>query len=453
MSQKVIKIKRGLDIKLVGEAEKVLKKAASSTLFAMTPDEFIGVVPKLLVAEGDSVQVGTPIFFDKAHPEVLFASPVAGVVKGINRGEKRKILNITIETAVEQSAVKFEKLPSSASAQQVKERILGAGYWPMIMRRPYGVIADSAETPRDIFVSGLDSAPLGVDYNFLLEGEAENLATGIAAMAKLTSGKVHIGVPCGTNSGALSKLSGAEVYEFAGKHPAGNVGVQIEKIAPISKGEVVWTLSIVHLAMIGRMLRSDQADFSRSVAVVGSCAKHPQYIKTTYGAQIATMVGDNTNAEASKTGNVRIINGNVLSGSAVSKEGFVGFYNNAVSLIPEGDYYEFIGWAMPRLNKFSASKSYFSWLTPNKKYNADTNMNGGERAFVANSIYQDVMPMNILPVYLMKAVMAEDIDKMEQLGIYEVIEEDVALCEFVCPSKIEWQDTLRKGLDFMMKNA
>ncbi len=452
-NKRVLRVNRGLDIKLVGEAEKVLTKAPMAQFYAIIPDEFVGVTPKLLVAQGDAVQVGSPLFFSKDSAQVLFTSPVAGVVKEIERGERRKILSIVIEASAQQSAVEFGKLNPDASAAEIKERLLTAGYWPMIIRRPYGIIANPEETPRDIFISGVDSAPLGVDFDFILQNEEQNLMTGIKALGKLTSGKVHVGVPYESNAGTLTKIEGASVHLVKGKHPAGNVGVQIEKIAPINKGEVVWTVNIAQVAMIGRLLNEGVANFEKQVALVGSCVKKPHYYKVISGAMVSSVTEGNIDNNGAKNGNVRLVNGNVLTGRTVAADGYVGYYNNVVSAIAEGDYYEFLGWAMPRLNKFSVSKSYFSWLMPKKKYKGDTNLNGGERAFVANGLYNSVMPMNILPVYLLKAVIAQDIDKMEELGIYEVVEEDVALCEYICPSKIEWQDTLRKGLDYMIKNA
>ncbi len=451
MSEKVIKIRRGLDINLVGGAERILSRAAASQTYALCPDEFVGVTPKLLVQQGDAVKVGTPIFFSKAQPEVLFTSPAAGVVKEIVRGEKRKILSVVIEATEEQEAVTFEPLSSSASKEQVTELLLGAGYWPMVIQRPFGIIANPTETPRDIFVSAFDSAPNAADKSFLLQDEAENLNAGIALLQKLTTGSVHLGVSTDRSVSAISKVQGAKVHTFEGPHPAGNVGVQIEKVSPIAKGDLVWTVDVVHVAMIGRLARTGKVDFSRTVAVAGSCVKKATYLKTVMGANLGTLLSNNIDTSKSKTGHIRVINGDVLSGRRVEENGYLGYYNNVLSVIPEGDYYEFMGWAAPRLSKFSTSRSYFSWLSPKKKYNLDTNLNGGHRAFVVNGVYEKVMPMNIFPVYLLKAIMAGDIDKMEQLGIYEVVEEDLALCEFVCPSKIDWQQTLRDGITKMIK--
>ncbi len=451
MSEKVIKIKQGLDIKLIGGAEKVLTKASVPTTYALRPDNFIGVTPKLMVSVGDTVKIGSPLFFDKANPEVQFTSPGAGVVKEINRGEKRKILSIVVEAAEEQSAESFDTLSGDSTAEEIKEVLLKSGYWPMIIQRPFGIIASSGDTPRDIFISALDTAPLAADKSFVLQDELESLNKGIEILKKLTSGDVHLTIPYDATAGTFTKVSGAKIHRISGKHPAGNVGVQIEKISPIAKDDLVWTVDVVHVSMIGRLAMSGVADFSRTIALCGSCVNKAYYYKTTIGAELSAMIDGNINAENSKTGNLRIINGDVLSGKTTTADGYVGYYNNIVSVIPEGDYYEMFGWAMPRFSKFSTSRSYFSWLTPNKKYNIDTNLNGGERAFVVSGVYERVMPMDIYPVYLLKAVMAGDIDKMEELGIYEVVEEDLALCEFVCPSKIEWQKTLRDGISKMIK--
>lgn len=450
MSEKVIKIKRGINIELIGAAEKVLTKASESTSYALVPDDFIGVTPKLLVKEGDVVKIGTPVFFDKEHPEVIFSSPASGTVSAIVRGDKRKILSVVITPDGTNSAENFGSA-ENASGDEVRALLQKAGYWPMIIRRPFGIIAGACETPRDIFISGLDTAPLGVDTGFILQDELENLNAGIAALKKLTPGNVYLTIASDTTAGTLTKTSGAVINRIEGPHPAGNVGTQIEAIRPIAKGDIVWTVDIQHVAMIGRLIKTGNADFSKTVAVAGSCIKKPHYFRTTSGATLNSIMGGQLDASQSKTGHIRTINGNPLSGSKVDQNGYVGFYNNLISAIPEGDYFEFAGWMMPRLKKFSVSKSYFSWLTPRKKYNLDTNINGGERAFVSNGIYERVMPMDIYPVYLLKAVMAADIDKMEQLGIYEVIEEDLALCEFICPSKIEWQATLRDGMTKMIK--
>lgn len=443
---KIIKIKKGVDISLVGSAEKVITKSAAAQLYALVPSQFQGVVPKMLVQAGDKVKIGSPIFFDKEHSSVLFTSPVAGTVREVVRGEKRKILAITIEPNGAGETEDFGRLTAESSADEIRATLLRSGLWPSLIERPFGFIAGATTVARDIFITGVDTAPLSADLNFVVQDEADNISRGMALLAKLTTGAVHLTLASDTTAGALSKVTGAAIHHIEGVHPAGNVGTQIAAIAPISKGEAVWTIGVQQVAMIGRLAATGHVDFSKIVALSGSMVKKPHYYKTVAGAALSSVTFDNI-----KEGSIRLINGNPLSGTRVDADGFVGYYNNEIVAIPEGDKYEFVGWAMPRFNKFSLSKSYFSWLMPRKKYNLDTNLNGGERAFVMNDIYNKVMPMDILPVYLLKAIMAGDIDKMENLGIYEVLEEDFALCEFVCPSKIEWQATLREGINKMIK--
>lgn len=445
MSEKVIKIKKGATIELRGVADKVLSKSSPSALYALVPDNFIDVVPKMLVNQGDSVKTGTPLFFDKAHPEVLFSSPVCGTVHEVVRGDKRKIMAITIEPNGSLESEKFETAVNSRA--QVKELLLKSGMWPMIIQRPFGIIANSEDTPRAIFISGLDTAPLAVDMNFVMQDEGDNINAGINLLKKLTDGGVHFTISVETTAGALSKVTSATVHHIDGPHPAGNVGVQIANIAPIGKGELVWTVALQHVAMIGRLARTGVCDFSRIVALAGSCTVKAHYYKSVIGAKVKSI----TEGNLVKDKTIRLISGNVLTGTKVEDTGYIGFYDNLVTAIEEYTTPEFLGWAMPRLNRLSFSKSYFSWLTPKRKYSLDTALNGGERAFVMNGIYDKVMPMDLYPVYLIKAVMAGDIDKMEQLGIYEVIEEDVALCEFICPSKIEWQSILRGGINKLIK--
>lgn len=448
MSQ-VIKLKKGLDILLKGEAKRELTRLPLVHAYALKPEDFPGVTPKLLVRVDDAVKVGTPLFFDKYRPQVLFTSPVSGKVSAIVRGEKRKILEVVITPEAEQVYETFE-VPAvgAADREQIKSLLLNAGLWPMIIQRPYGIIANPQDTPKSIFVSGFDSAPLAPDMNFVLENEAENLETGFALLGKLTDGKVYLGLKNGT-SGVLNRVKNAEIRLFEGPHPAGNVGVQIHHIDPINKGDVVWTVDVQHVAMIGRFFRTGKVDMSKIIALTGSETAQPRYFSVIAGLPINSIVRQKE--LRLQTEKVRIISGNVLTGRRVEPEGYLGFYSNQVTVIPEGDTYEFLGWGMPRLNKFSVSRSYFSWLCPKKHYRLDTNMNGGVRAYVVTGLYDKYLPMDIYPLYLLKAILAGDIDKMENLGIYEVIEEDFALCEFVDPSKTEMQAIIRQGIDLMIK--
>lgn len=434
---KVIKLRKGLDIYLKGAAEKVTSQATASELYALVPADYVGVTPKPLIKEGETVKVGTPIFFDKENPAVLFTSPVSGSVKEIVRGEKRKILAITIQSDGKNESVAFD-LPKNPSKLQVREFLLASGLWTTIIQRPFGIIANPDLDPRDIYVSAFDSSPLAPDMEYVMHSERGAIDAAIAVLSKVAP--VHIGV---APKSSMTGLKGAEITTFDGKHPAGNVGIQIANTKPVGKGDVVWTIDIQHLAMIGRTVINSKLDMTKTIAVVGSEVNKPQYLKCVSGASITSLTKGNI-----KAGNVRVLSGNPLTGY---KSDYLGFYHNQITALPEGDNYEFMGWGMPRFHKFSFSRSYFSWLAPTKQYRLDTNLNGGERAFVMSGIYEQVLPMDIYPVYLLKAVMAGDIDKMENLGIYEVVEDDVALCEFICPSKIEWQATLRDGITKMIK--
>lgn len=445
---KVIKLKRGLDIRLVGEAEKTVVQVPVGKTCAVVPDSFTGITPKLLVSEGTKVKAGTPLFFDKARPQILFTAPVSGTVAAIRRGERRKILAIEIEA---DAAIEYEKFPVSAPAKATREKIvevlLQSGLWPLIMQRPYGIIASPTDTPKAIFISGFDSAPLAPDMNFVLRDEYDNLAAGIEALKKLTDGKVHLGLRNDEN-GVLNRLTGAEQHLFEGPHPAGNVGVQIHHIDPINKGDIVWTVDIQNVALIGRLFNTGMADMRRVIAVTGSETQKPQYVSVLPG----TVVEHVTAACGIKDEeNVRIIAGNVLTGQKIDVAAYIDMYHNQMTLIPEGYNYELLGWIAPRLHRFSVSHSYFSWLTPKKKYNLDTNLNGGHRALVVTGLYDRYLPMDIYPIYLLKACMAGDIEKMENLGIYEVLPEDFALCEFVDPSKTEMQSIIADGINLMIK--
>ena len=449
---KIITLRKGLDINLQGKAVEKLVKLPLAPEYAVSPLDFEGVTPKLLVKAGDRVKAGTPLFFNKYNERVVFTSPVSGTVSAINRGEKRCILNVTVQADATQTYEEFAKLNvQTASREEIIDLLLKSGLWPMIIQRPYGIIADPSDTPKAVFVSTFDSAPLAPDYNFVLAGEKRNLETGIEAMRKLTSGKVHLGVRAGAE-GEMASLKGAEIHTFAGKHPVGNVGVQIHHVDPINKGDIVWTVNIQDLAIIGRLVNEGRVDMHKTVAVTGSEIEKPAYVRIIAGARVDSVVKGNVKAQ--KEGDsIRFISGNVLTGTKTALDGFVGFYANQLTAIPEGDKYELLGWAMPRLKKFSVSRAYFSWLCPKKEYDLDTNLNGGERPFVVTGLYEQYLPMDIYPMYLLKACLAGDIDKMENLGIYEVTEEDFALCEFVDPSKIEIQQIIRDGINLMIKEA
>ena len=441
---KIIKLCKGLDIRLQGEAAKTIVDAPLAAEYAVSPLDFEGLTPKMLVKVGDTVEAGSPLFFDKKRPEILFTSPVSGTVAAVNRGEKRKILSVVVTADKDVAYKEFAKLDvATASREQIVNLLLESGLWTMFIQRPYGVVATPSDMPKAIFVSAFDSAPLAVDYDFALAGDKEALQKGFDVLGRLTEGKVHLSYHANQ---ATPSFTGVELHAFKGKHPAGNVGVQIHHIDPINKGEKAWTLNIQDVAILGRLFLNGKVDMSRVIAVAGSCVAEPKYYRVIAGASVKAILGGKLSNE-----HARVISGNVLTGRNVGMEGFLGVNANMLTVIPEGDDYELLGWAMPRFRKFSVSRAYFSWLFPCRKYNLDTNLNGGERAFVMNDLYEKYLPMDVYPVHLIKACLANDLDKMENLGIYEVVEEDLALCEFVCPSKIEIQQILRNGINTMIK--
>lgn len=450
-SSNIIKLKKGLNIKLRGLPERVLPKCPTPTSYAIKPADFHGLTPKMLLAEGSAVKAGTPVFCDKYRPEIRFASPVSGTLQAVRRGERRKILEAVIvpdgQGASEQFAVPDLK---TASRGEVVEAMLRAGAWPFLVQRPYGVIADPQAAPKAIFISGFDTAPLAADADYLVNGEGAPFQKGVDALRKLTAGSVHLSL-CADYpaNNTFEYAKGVEVHRVRGPHPAGNVGVQIHHIDPINKGEVVWTIAPQHVVALGRLFATGAYDVAKVVALVGSEVKKPRYYRMVAGTSLsglAELVNDRGEHK-------RVISGNVLTGANVGINGYLGFYSNEVTVIPEGDRYEPLGWLMPRLKKLSMSRSYLSWLTPARQYALNTNLNGGQRAFVVNGQYERVLPMDILPVFLIKAAIAGDVERMEQLGIYEVVEEDLALCEFVCASKIDVQRLLRKGIDLMRAEA
>ncbi len=443
---KNIKLCKGLDIKLAGKAQAVVENAPMAKSYAVSPLDYENVTPKLLVKVGDKVEVGTALFFDKKDPRILFTSPVSGTVSAINRGEKRKLLNVAIEPDQAQS-VKELKVVNAAKANrsEIVEMLLESGLWTRIVERPYGVIANPDVTPKAIFVSAFDSAPLAPDYNFVLKEEKAAIEAGMALLARLTDGKLHLSARKG-DEGFMSSIKGVEYHTFSGKHPVGNVGVQIHHIDRIAKGDIVWTVNIQDVAIIGRFVMTGKLDMTKIIAVAGSEAQKACYKRIISGASIESIVGK-------VASNVRIISGDVLTGSKSAADGYIAMNANMLSLIPEGNVYELLGWAMPRFHRFSVSRAYFSWLCPKKEYKLDTNLNGGERPFVVTGLYENYLPMDVYVSYLLKAILVKDLDKMENLGIYEVLPEDLALCEFVDPSKIEMQQIVRDGINLMIKES
>ena len=444
-----IRIKKGLNIKLKGEAERTIEQAIISNYCTIRPEDFHGVIPKLVAKEGAKIKAGETIFYDKSNEEVKFASPVSGEIIEIVRGPKRRIDAIKLEVDKEQSFLDHGKLDlDSATADQIKSLLLGSGCWPFIKQRPYDVIADSNKTPKAIFISAHASAPLAADLDFILQGKENELQAAVISLGKLIEGQVHVSIGENGNS-PCSGLSGITLHKVSGPHPSGNVGTQINKIDPVNKGEVVWTVSAQDLVIIGELVLTGKFNAERIVGLVGSSVKKPRYFKTKIGSEVATMVYDHG---VEKEGNDRIISGNVLSGKQVQPDGNLDYYSNTITVIPEGDDYEFFGWTTPVFNKVSTTRALtFSWLNPKKKYALNTNTNGEHRAFVTTGMYEEVFPLDIFPMQILKACLYKDLDEMEALGMYEVAPEDFALTEFVCVSKQPHQKIIREGLDLMIK--
>jgi Na+-transporting NADH:ubiquinone oxidoreductase subunit A len=444
---KDIRIKKGLNINLVGAAEQNTSKAVLSNVYAINLLDFHGIMPKMLVKQGAEVKAGEPLFYSKDNQDMLFASPVSGELIDITRGARRKILTIKILADKTQDYLEHPKMRPDADSEEIKSLLLKSGCWPFIRQRPYDRVADPTATPKAIFISAYVTAPLVADVNYTLKGKEEELQAALTALSKLTPGKVHVSVGKGSNS-PFNKLEDIELHKVSGPHPAGLVGTQINKLDPINKGEVVWTITPQDLVIIGELLLTGRFNAQRTVALAGSAVKSPKYFTTKIGAEIATFLY----ASGVKDENFRVINGDVLTGKKTSPDGYLGFYNNTVSVIPEGDDYEFFGWNKPVFDKISATRALtFSWLQPNKKYDLDTNINGEHRAFVVTGMYEEVFPLDIYPLQLLKACMVKDLDEMEQLGLYEVIPEDFSLTEFICISKQPHQQIIREGLDLLQK--
>ena len=442
------KLKKGLDIKMKGAANKILAEEKEAVLFGIRPTDFPGLTPKLCVKPGEKVKAGTTLFFNKNKPEVKFASPVSGTVQAVNRGEQRRILEIVIEKSGDEF-IDFGKASiSSSTREQIKEKMLESGLWPVIKQRPYQVVANSTDVPKSIFISGFDSAPLAPDYDFVMQNtDPEAFQNGLDVIARLTDGNINLVLNGKVDPAeVLKNARGVNISYFSGPHPSGNPGIHIHHVDPINKGEVVWVINLQDVSVIGRLFTEGIYRHDRIVALAGSEVVNPQYYRIRYGASVAGMLKDNIT-----TVKLRCISGNVLTGTKIEPDGFLGFYDNMVTIIPEGDYFEFFGWALPGLKKYSFSKTFMSSVFPSKHYTFDTNIHGGRRAFVITGQYEKVVPMDIYPMQLLKAILAEDIDGMENLGIYEIAEEDFALCEFICASKIEIQSIVRKGLDLMIK--
>ena len=438
---KLIKLRKGLDVNLKGKAVLETVGVKCPGEYALIPDDFCGVKPKVVVSEGATVLAGDALFVDKQHPEVKFVSPVSGTVTLVERGDRRKLLSIRVKSDGKLQSREF------ATGSDVKSLLMESGLFAYFRQRPYDVVPNPDETPKSIFVSAFNSMPLSQDFQYAVKGQEVEFQAGISALAKIA--KVNLGINVAQSSTFLKDVKDCTVTIFDGPAPAGNVGVQINHVDPINKGEVVWTLGAEEVIFVGRLMKTGKVDFTRTIAVAGSEVKKPSYAKVIVGQKLNTLLEGQIADEST----VRVINGNVMTGIKSSTNDFLAAHATEINVIPEGDHAdEFMGWIMPRFNTFSTHRSYFSWLFGKKKeYVFDARVKGGERHMIMSGEYDKVFPMDIYAGYLIKAIIAGDIDRQEALGIYEVAPEDFAIAEFVDSSKLEVQRIVREGLDILRK--
>lgn len=448
-------LSRGHDILLEGAPEEAEAHAIKSKTYAIQPPNFIGnyPIPKMLVEVGAEVKAGDPLFFDKGAPEIKYAAPVSGEVIAVNRGAKRSIAEVVILADSEVKSKTYEAFDlENGSREALVNYLAESGVWPMIRQRPFNVVPALADIPRDIFISTFDTAPLAPDLSIVVEGREAAFQKGLDVLNKLTPGTVFLGLNARNNtapSTAFTQAEGVEFHWFHGKHPAGNVGVQIHHIKPLASGDKVWTLGVQEVITLGALFLNQVFDTTRVVALTGDELKEPKYVHTYLGANLGDLLADNLKREES----IRIISGDVLTGAVKNKEHFINFYDDQITVIEEGDYYEMFGWLIPVKPRPSISRTFPGFVFPDLKFKADTNTHGEERAFVVTGQYESVLPMDIYPQHLMKAILVNDFERMEGLGIHELVEEDIALCEFVCTSKQPLQQILREGLEVMREQG
>ncbi len=453
-NNRAVKLQKGHDILLEGAAEKILDAKLEVSAFAIQPTNFVGIspIPKLMVEVGDEVKAGDPLFFDKKVPEIKYCAPVSGEVIAVNRGEKRSIVEVVILADKE---IKYRAYDTpdlgTVTREELVSFLLESGAWPLIRQRPYNVVADFNEAPRDIFVSTFDTAPLAPDLNFVVEGKEDDFQKGLDVLKKLTDGKVYLGLDGNGEippSKAFTDAQGVEKQWFMGKHPAGNVGIQIHNTDPILSGDKVWTLGVQEVITLGKLFTEQRFNAERVIALTGAELKQPKYVRTYLGAKISDLVKDNLADD-----HLRFISGDVLSGEKKAEGEFLNFFDDQLTVVQEGDYFEMFGWLLPIKARPSISRTFPNFLFPDLRFKADTNTHGEKRAFVVTGQYESVLPMDIYVQHLMKSIIINDLERMEGLGVYELVEEDVALCEFVCTSKQPLQQLLREGLDMMREQG
>ena len=446
---KDVSIKDGANLNLKGLASMELEVANMSLNYALNPDDFFGLIPRMLVKEGDKVSLGQPIFHDKNNESVKIVSPVSGKIQEIVRGAKRKILNVIIKKEGE-SAVNF-KIPSlsNISNKKILELLIESGSLAFIRQRPYNIIARPDRPPKSIFVSVHSTAPYAANYDFILKKRMDEFQVGVDVMSKLIGKPINLSISHNCESD-FSTLNNVDVYKIKGAHPSGNESFQINRIDPLNSGEIIWVIKPEDIANIGSFFMTGIFNPKRTVAVSGDSLKSPKYYDAIIGSPISSLVDSK---EIPNSEEYRFINGDPLSGSKVEYSGFLGFYNNTLSVIKEGNQFRMLGWLPFMYNSIpSFSKTSLSWLLGGEK-KVNTNLNGEERAIVVTGEMEKYFPMDIFPMQLIKACMRGDVEKMESLGIYEVIPEDFGLVDFSCTSKIEAQEIVKSGIEIMLKEV
>jgi len=457
LDESVVRSSRGHDILLEGEAKKTVTAGEQVKTFGILPPNFIGIspIPKVVVEAGQNVKAGDTLFFDKKRPEIKYAAPVSGEVIEVNRGAKRSIAEVVILADKEQ---KYRDLPTidleKASREELVEFLLESGVWPMLRQRPYNIVPDPSVAPRDIFISTFDSAPLAPDLGLIVEGRGEAFQKGLDVLNKLTDGKVYLGLDARDKENAPSDIflnaEGVKKRFFSGKHPIGNVGVQIHNTRPLTDGDVLWTPDIQAVISLGALFSEQRFNAERVIAIVGAEIKEPHYVRTYQGARLKELLDGQLEKKEEE---LRFISGDVLSGTKVSLDSFMNYYDDQLTVVEEGNYHELFGWLLPIAPRPSISGTFPNFLFPGLHFKADTNTHGERRAFVKTGDYERVLPMDIYPQQLMKSILVSDIERMEGLGLKELVEEDIALCEFVCVSKQPLQQILREGLDVIREEG
>lgn len=445
----MIKIKKGLDLPITGAPEQAVYAAVEATSVAVIGFDYIGMKPTMQVRVGDRVKLGQVIFTDKKTEGVKYTAPAAGVVKEINRGEKRALQSVVIEVDGDE-AVEFNKYAASElgslSAEQVQENLVESGLWTALRTRPFSKVPQPGTTPASIFVTAMDTNPLAANPEVFINEQAEAFTNGLKVLTRLSGGDVYLCKAAGAN---IPSTSGVTVEEFEGPHPAGNAGTHIHFVDPVSESKTVWTIGYQDVIAVGQLFTTGVLFTERVVAVAGPQVSSPSLMRTRLGANLDELVAGRV-----KVADNRVISGSVLNGrTANGPFAYLGRYASQVTVLREGRERELLGWIAPGANKFSVLNMFLSRFSPGKKFDFTTTTNGSERAMVPVGQFEQLMPMDILPTQLLRSLVVGDMEAAIQLGCLELDEEDLALCTFACPGKYEYGPILRDNLTTIEKEG